>query len=205
MSQFRSLRRRSLILPVCLGLAASSAAGMDGRINRDLGNGSFLESTYLIEFQQGSHLSSIASSLGAGGYELSGGTPVRLGDWYKTRWTDVSIGWLTQVTPDFGLIFGLSTGERASKYTIQPGFKLGFLAQTRLGNQAYLSLRATTVLGGTLHEKSCSADYGQIGGVQEVNCRLAASTLPPAETLRYLLNEKPYNHNQVSLMLTWRF
>ena len=61
------------------------------------------------------------------------------------------------------------------------------------------------MLGGTLHEKSCSADYGQIGGVQEVNCRLAASTLPPAETLRYLLNEKPYNHNQVSLMLTWRF
>ncbi len=31
------------------------------------------------------------------------------------------------------------------------------------------------------------ADYGDIGGVQRVNCRLAATELEPKETLKYLL------------------
>ena len=38
--------------------------------------------------------------------------------------------------------------------------------------------------------RPCTADYGAIGGVQAVNCRLAASQLDPAETLRHLEQER---------------
>jgi hypothetical protein len=41
------------------------------------------------------------------------------------------------------------------------------------------------------------ADYGDIGGVQSVNCRLAASELPPQETLKHLFNQAP--HDRVTL------
>lgn len=198
--------RWSLVLAtLCCAFPMHGAVAMDAVGNRHLQNASLLESTYLIDVQQGSHLSQLALGLRDGGYELAGGQYVSFRRWYRTNWTDASITWLSQLTGNLGLIFGLSTGERGRKYTIDPGLKLGLLMQTRTGKDAYLSLRATTVLGGELREKSCSADYGEIGGVQEVNCRLAAGTLPPAETLKYLLNEKPYNQHQVGLMLTWRF
>jgi len=56
-------------------------------------------------------------------------------------------------------------------------------------DNSQLSLSVSVVLGGYLREKTCTADYGAIGGVQTVNCRLADSPLPPAETLIYLLDE----------------
>lgn len=61
------------------------------------------------------------------------------------------------------------------------------------------------MFGGRLKEKTCSADYGEIGGVQTVNCRLAASTLQPAETLQYLMNEKPKQDMLISVKWTYRF
>lgn len=198
-------QRRCLIFALCCAVFARNAAGMDAAGSYHLQNASFLDSTYLIDIQQGSNLSRAALDLRAGSFELAGGTAVSFNAWYKTRWTDASITWMTQVTENFGIIFGASTGERGKKYTINPSLKLGVLLQAKTGRNAVLSLRATTILGGELREKSCTADYGEIGGVQEVNCRLAASLLPPAETLKYLLNEKPYNRNQVSVMLTWRF
>jgi hypothetical protein len=45
-----------------------------------------------------------------------------------------------------------------------------------------------------MEEKTCVADYGDIGGIQAVNCRLAATALEPAETLQYLYNEKPSSY-----------
>lgn len=198
-------RCRHLLLAICCAAFATNAAATDAAGRHHLQSSSFLESTYLIDIQQGSQLSRTALGLRAGGYELAGGAAVSFKDWYKTRWVDASITWMTQVTENFGVIFGTSTGERAKKYVINPGLKLGVIVQTPVSKNAVLSFRATSILGGELRERSCTADYGDIGGVQEVNCRLAAATLPPAETLKYLLNEKAINHNQVSVMLTWRF
>lgn len=169
-----------------------------------LSSASFIESTYLIDLHQGSFLSDKASRLRSGGYDLSDGRYQSFNKWYRTKWKDVSAAWMTQVTPDFGVIYGFSSGERGEKYTIQPSLKLGFVAHKLVSEHTHFTLRATTMVGGRLREKSCVADYGDIGGVQAVNCRLAATLLPPAETLGYLMDEDPDRH-QVFMTLTINF
>ncbi len=57
-------------------------------------------------------------------------------------------------------------------------------------SQQYAFLSLTTTFGGKLTEKSCEADYGDLGSYS-VNCRLAASQMAPEETLKYLVNAKP--------------
>lgn len=49
------------------------------------------------------------------------------------------------------------------------------------------------------------ADYGEIGGMQEVNCRLAAEPIPPNETLQYLVNEPGRNESRLSVTFEYRF
>ncbi len=166
---------------------------------------SFSKSTYLLELQQGSFLSQIARSNQFGGFELSSGGFMSFNKWYRSKWTDSSISWMTQLNEDFGIIYGFSTGERAEKFTIDPSIKLGFVLQSKLQENITFSVRATTIIGGMLKEKTCTADYGEIGGVQEVNCRLAATPLEPSETLKFLLNEKPFNRNQLLMRVTWQF
>jgi hypothetical protein len=195
----------NLVFAICCAAFAQDAAALGASARHHLKNASFVESTYLVGLQQGSYLSRAARNLRSGGFELSGGGSVLFNDWYKTRWTDVTITWMTQVNENFGVLFGASTGERGKKYTIGPSLKLGVVMQTQAGKNALLSLRATAMLGGDLREKSCTADYGEIGGVVAVNCRLAASTLPPDETLKHLLKEKPHNQSEISIALTWRF
>lgn len=112
---------------------------------------------------------------------------------------------MTQVQAGFGFIWGASTGERGVKYTIAPSLKLGAVYQTEITKNGFFSVKGTTIVGGSLKEKSCTADYGDIGGVQEVNCRLAATELPPAETLNYLVRDKPYNQHQLLIQFTQRF
>ena len=163
------------------------------------------DSTYLIELKQGSDFSGKVQNLQDGGYETAYGKAISFNRWYSTRWTDVSVAWMTQFTKNFGVIFGGSTGERGEKYRIAPSFKLGFVAQTAIGRNASLSFRVTSVLGGQLKEKTCIADYGEVGGVQTVNCRLAASILEPSETLKYLLNERPINRNLAFVQFNWQF
>ena len=63
-----------------------------------------------------------------------------------------------------------------------------------------LSLTVSGIFGGRLTESPCEADYGDIGGIQTVNCRLAASVLAPEETLKYLMNAAP---NRLSLSLSF--
>jgi len=133
----------------------------------------------------------IARGLRTGGFETATGTYVNLNRWYSPQTFDTRVSWITQVTPKLSILWGVSTGEKAEKYTIKPGLKLGFLYQTALNKKSTLSISATTYIGGDLNEKSCIADYGDIGGVQEVNCRLAATTLAPEETLNYLVRAKP--------------
>lgn len=189
-----------------IGPAHAQTAGMTWppAIDR-LDNASLLDATYLLELKQGSYLSSLAGNLGSGGFETATGNRIDFRPWYRSRWTEASITWMTQISQNLGVIHGFSTGERGPKYTIFPAFKLGVMMQTQTGHQAFLSLRLITTIGGELREKPCSANYGEIGGVQTVNCRLAATPLPPAQTLSYLLREKPPNQSQAMLLFTWQF
>ena len=140
-----------------------------------------------------------------GGYLLSDGTPVRFRQWYSSDMPNLSVTWLTEVTPNFGLFWGFGTGERGEKYRIDPSMTLGFIAMRKLSRSATLSLSATTILGGDLQEGTCTADYGAIGGIQTVNCRLAATTMPPAATLDYLFDESPPDRTTVTLRYVLRF
>lgn len=155
----------------------------------------FFDSTHLLEIKQGSELSSKASDLLAGGFETSQGDRVSFKNWYQTKWTDTRAIWLTQINPNFGLIWGFSTGENAEKYQISRSMTIGFAFNKPLDKTSFISIKGTTIVGGNLKEKSCTADYGEIGGVQNVNCRLAASTLAPSDTLPFLFNDKPVNKN----------
>ena len=166
---------------------------------------SFAETTHLIDVRAGSDLTQKVRKISYGGYELSDGTPVSFSTWYTSNWTDLSLTWITEINRNFGVYWGLSTGESGPKYRIQPGLKIGFLLQSEITRSGTLSLSATTILAGMLTENTCIADYGAIGGVQTVNCRLAASTLPPAETLQHLFNDPPSDKIDMVLRYQLRF
>ncbi|MEI7530958.1 MAG: hypothetical protein WCK52_03415 [Betaproteobacteria bacterium] len=155
----------------------------------------FLDKTFLIEFKQGSELTDKVMTYQAGGFDTSGGGKVSFQPWYSTNWTDARVTFMTQLTEHVGLIWGISSGESGQKYTIDPSMKVGIAFHQVLDKRSSISARVTTIVGGNLHEAPCSADYGDIGGVQNVNCRLAASTLQPSQTLQYLFNDRPYNQN----------
>ncbi|WP_027038526.1 hypothetical protein [Mesorhizobium ciceri] len=149
------------------------------------------QETSLVGIYQGSELTAAAKRLGEGGYELSDGTPVSFDEWYHSSWTDMRFEMLTQLSDDFGLLWGASTGQRAEKVRIDPSVKLGFILQRRPTPSTTLSLTVSSILGGDLTERPCIADYGPVGGVHAVNCRLAASQLRPSDTLKYMTNLEP--------------
>ena len=157
----RNSRTTALLLSALLG--ASPAGAQDF-------------TTSLVDIHQGSALSDRASSLRAGGYELQDGTWVSFDKWYRTNWIDLHMDLLTQITDDTGILWGFGTGEQAEKYRIEPSFKLGFLTQFHPTPNSILSFSLTTTIGGSLTEKSCQADYGDLG-TYSVNCRLAASKM----------------------------
>ena len=166
---------------------------------------SIFEDTHLVDVRLGSTHSQMVKDQSRGGYELSDGTPVNFSNWYTSKWPDLSIRLLTEVNDDIGFLWGLSTGERGPKYRIEPSLRVGFIFQNSPTKNALVSLSITTVLGGNLTEKACIADYGFIGGIQTVNCRLAASTLPPAETLQYLWDLPPAERVEVNFQYTLVF
>lgn len=162
-----------------------------------LGRGhSLLQSTYLVEVSQDTRLSLKARGMGIGGFESSEGQWVGFDRWYRSEWLDTRISWMTQVNKNLGLLWGFNTGERAEKYAIEPGLRLGFLLQTQPVPRGNLSLSASTVVGGRLRERPCTAQY-DLAGEQQVHCRLAASVLEPSQTLQYLANEKPETSVQI--------
>ena len=156
-------------------------------------------STQFVEVHQGGVLSRRMSDLRGGGYETAQGQWVDFGRWYTTRWADTRVGWMTQLDPNWGLLWGFGTGERAPKYRISPSFKLGLLYVTRPTRDSQFTLRWTASVGGNLRESACSADYGVVAGVQQVNCRLAASSLAPADTLQYLNRASSRERRTLSL------
>lgn len=149
--------------------------------------------THWVGIQFGSALSAQMRNMSREGYELSNGQPVLFDRWYRTQWQDLQLTFMTELHPQWGLIWGFGTGERGPKYRIDPSLQLGFLFQQPLSQHSSWSVRATTRLGGRLREKTCSASYGIQGYQvpQTVNCRLAASELSPQETLKFLINEAP--------------
>jgi hypothetical protein len=164
-----------------------------------------VSSTHLIEIAQDSQLSRLASSYRNGGFESAGGQWVNFEKWYRPKWSDLRAAWMTQISPQFGMVWGLSTGEQAEKYSISPSLKLGVVYQTKVGLNASFSVRATSVLGGRMKERTCTANYGDIGGIENVNCRLAASEMAPAETLKQLTNALPPDRNNVWIRYVHNF
>ena len=160
--------------------------------------------SYLLDINQGSSLTQTVQNLENGGYELSDGTKVSFAKWYHSDWVDVRIDMLTQLSDNFGILWGASTGEQGEKFRIDPSLKLGVISQAEPTPSSTLSLSVSTIIGGRLTEYPCQADYGDIGGVQTVNCRLAASTLAPKDTLQYLLGADPNRFN-ISLSYAGRF
>ena len=193
---------QSLICLLC-SVCANEARSSNTLHGAD--NGSFVDATYWIELRQGGEFSALASGYSMGGYESAHGEWIGFRRWYSRRygWTNAHATWMTQITNNFGVIWGGSTGEWGEKYRIEPGIKIGFIYQLSSENkQSLFSIKASALWRGNLHESACVADYGAIGGTQEVNCRLAASALPPAATLSYLANKPP--GNKIILMLHYR-
>ena len=160
----------------------------------------------LIELSADSLLSRYAAALRWGGYELAGGQFQSFDAWYGVRGLpDIHMSWLVPVSANWGWIWGFRTGERGAKYSIAPGLKLGWVYDTAVSSQSRLSVKATTVLGGRMVERPCSSDFGEIGGLRLVNCRLAASTLTPEQSLGYLINLPPPDRYQVSVQYQYSF
>lgn len=153
--------------------------------------------TDLVGISQSNPLSATAAKLAIGGYDLSGGKYQSMVEFYTPPFADVRADFLTTTAPNFGLLWGFSTGESAPKYKIDPSLRIGFIDQLVQFHSAFLTLSATSNLFGAMEEYPCEADYGDIGGVQEVNCRLAASILSPDETLKYLVHDVPARYNIV--------
>ena len=131
----------------------------------------------------------------------SDGSSIDMAPWYASGWQDLQMTWLTEIDASTGVFWGFSTGEQGGKYSIDPALTLGFLNVQDLEDGWTVSLSTTFRFGGRLTEDACIADYGAIGGVQTVNCRMSGSYLPPAETLDYLWDEAP--EGQLDLNLRW--
>lgn len=152
---------------------------------------------------QGGDLSAVVAPRRHESYELQNGQTVDLKRWYQTSWVDVKLTWLSPVTPQWGVLWGFSTGERGPKYRIAPSLQLGALWVHPLERGGRLTFRLSQRWGGRLTERSCQANYGAIGGgLQEVNCRLATNEMPPADTLAFLYREKPADSRAV-VSLRW--
>jgi len=148
----------------------------------------FWESSYLLNLYRGSHRSSVAADLRMGGFDLSGGEYIAFRDWYTPALPDLTLLFLSQISDNFGMIWGVSSGERGPKYHIEPAIHLGFVYQYVPADNAVFAIKAVYPLFGRMHEKTCLADYGAIGGIQNVNCRLAADPMQPEDTLDYLID-----------------
>lgn len=165
----------------------------------------WLEETRLVDVSVGSLRSGAARDLGRGGYELAGGDYVDLGPWYTPDLREISFLFLNPLSENAGVLWGFSTGERGEKYRIYPAIRFGLTLRHPLGRNGALSFTVLAVAGGDLRESPCSADYGALGGVQLVNCRLAAGLLPPEQTLQYLARLDGSVETFATLRLEFKF
>lgn len=190
------MRLRAFIATVCFAGLVPHVAEAQTRL---------VEATHLLDVWVGSVRSDAVRSLQRGNFELADGTPMPFDNWYRPRMREVNLVMMTQLTPGFGILWGLSSGESGEKYQIMPGMHLGFAFQKSLSEQGTLSMQMLGMLGGRLQEHGCTANFGQIGGMAPVNCRLAATHLPPEETLRYLLRMSGRQEFRANLRYELRF
>jgi hypothetical protein len=166
----------------------------------------FFEEMQLVSIDVGG-LSSLARSMQNGSGGLSDGSRYSFDRYYSTDIPipDVRFTMLSPITSDFGILWGFGTGESGDKYRIDPSFQIGFLYIEPLGDNEWLSLSVSTRLWGYFREKPCTANYGTVGGIQTVNCRMADSSMAPSETLDYLEERAPQDQFNISLRYQLRF
>lgn len=188
----------ALIFCVVMTLSEAQGQALSDRVG-------ILDRTFLLDLRAGSLRSRRARELSVGGYELDDGTPVDFADWYTPSFPEMNLIFLTAITPSFGITWGVSTGERGEKYRIDPGLWLGFVYRYNISPRQTLSLSASTLVGGDLREQPCRAFYRVIDDFATVNCRLAASTLPPRETLQFLERKSGRRESRIQLRYEIRF
>lgn len=159
----------------------------------------------LVDLTHGALNSDLVRSAAIAGFELSGGEQVDLQRWYSPSLPNLSATVLTEVSPNLGVIWGGAIGERGEKYTLGPTATLGIVFRKSIAHNLSLGLEMSGIYGGKLRERACLGNFGAIGGVLQVNCRLAATLIPPKETLEYLWNEPARAVGVLRLTLQWSF
>lgn len=198
------MRYRSLRPKKAIGWGLSALAMGLGLMCQTAEAENFWASAQLVDARI-SGLSQEISSVAHQRSFLSDGSTYSLERYYGSDWKDVRLVFLSPLSEEFGVFWGVGTGERGEKYSIDPSLTLGFLQAWQLDRHSSFAVSLKVVVGGALSETSCTADYGAIGGVQEVNCRLADSFLPPEQTLDFLFDEEPADRFDLSLNYTFRF
>ncbi|WP_139165910.1 hypothetical protein [Paracoccus tibetensis] len=164
----------------------------------------FLDHSHLLDLSDGSDRAARVRTASRGGYALSDGRPIRLRDWYEPGLPDLTLRLMTEMSDGVGITWGVSTGETGRKYRIAPALHLGFVLQDELFENALLTFSGSALLGGDLTERSCMGDYGEFGAMA-VNCRLAATILPPEETLDYLLDRSGWHSSWLAVQFEYKF
>ncbi len=198
-------RLRRTHLGKCAGLWLTCLSGLSWSAEQ-LAAQTFFEDMQLVNIEVGG-LSSIARSMQNGSGGLSNGSRYSFDRYYRSDIPipDLRFTMLSPITSDFGIIWGFGTGESGDKYRIDPSLQVGFLYIQPLRDNEWLSLSVTTRLWGYFSEKSCTANYGAVGGIQTVNCRMADSLMAPSETLEYLEDRAPEDQFTLSLRYQLRF
>jgi hypothetical protein len=166
------------------------------------------QTTHLIGIQQGSALSQTVSHVRSEVVELGDGkgTLFYLKNKYKTNWQDLQLTFLTEINPNFGLIFGFGTGERGPNYKIEPSLQLGFIHLTQIDKKSNLQTRFSYRFAGKLKEKPCITSRPALNLFNtEENCRLTTSLMPIEETLNFLWNEAPRDRLVIALRYVRHF
>jgi hypothetical protein len=201
----RFARRLRCALPAALlvmGQMAGMAQGQDIGPSQDDG---IWGRSRLVDLTMGGLNSDLVRSAAASGFELSGGEAVDLQRWYAPELPNLSATFVTELSPHVGVIWGGALGERGEKYNLGPTATLGVVFRTSITHNLTIEMEMSGIYGGRLRERACIGDFGAVGGVQRVNCRLAASFLPPKETLEYLWDEPARAVGVLRLVLRWTF
>ena len=165
----------------------------------------FWAQSHWINLSKESAQLSTLRNMSRGGYELADGSYFAFKDLYQPKWRNLRLDFMTEVNDELAITWGVSTGAWGRRFAIDPSVKLGFIYQVNTSRFSTITWSGSVVLGGRLREKACIADYGSIGGIVPVNCRLAASFLAPQETLRYLIDQRPNDYLSSSIKYVLRF
>ena len=128
----------------------------------------------------------------------------------SNNWLDTELMFATRVLNEerftASMLWGGSTGQDAQKMYVQPSARVGlFMAAAPLDNLLITAKFSTVVAGGRQIERSCSANYGEIGGTQAVKCSMASSVMAPSDTLKYMTNTQSREQILAQVAMKWFF